>query len=72
MQDDDYKKTMALGKSHVRVIVTYISTGFLFGGGSIFIAFLINTGQRDAALSILQGNISILCDFYPMVFADKI
>lgn len=39
-------------RSRVRVLITYGAALFLFGGGSIFIVFLIWTGQRADALGL--------------------
>lgn len=46
------ERELNLRRSKVRVVVTYIAAAFLFGGGSIFISFLIWTGQRDLAFQL--------------------
>ncbi len=41
-------------KSNVRVFVTYGATAFLFGGGALFILYLLVTKQVDHAVNLFQ------------------
>ena len=58
-------------KSLVRVIVTYASAGFLFGGGALFIVFLIWTGRRDEALSLFNAILPVSAAIISYWFAGR-
>ena len=56
---NDLENKLRLRKSRVRVLVTYGAALFLFGGGAIFVAFLIWTGQKDDALNLFFALIPV-------------
>ena len=58
-------------KSRVRVYVTYIAALFLFLGGAVFIAFLIWTGELDAALSLFQAVLPVSAAVISFWFAGR-
>lgn len=58
-------------KSLVRVIVTYIAAIFLFGGGGIFIAFLIWIGQRESASDLFLAILPVSAAIISYWFAGR-
>ena len=58
-------------KSLVRVLVTYVAAGFLFVGGTIFIAFLIWTGQRDDAIALFNTILPVSAAIVSHWFAGR-
>ena len=60
-----------LRKSKVRIMVTYMATAFLFGGGSVFISFLIWTGQRDSAFNLFMTLLPVGASIISFWFAGR-
>ena len=58
-------------KSLVRVVVTYAAAGFLFIGGTIFIAFLIWTNQRDEAITLFNTILPVSAAIVSYWFAGR-
>lgn len=58
-------------KSLVRVVVTYVAAAFLFVGGTIFIAFLIWTGQRDDAITLFNTILPVSAAIVSYWFAGR-
>ena len=58
-------------KSLVRVVVTYVAAGFLFIGGTIFIAFLIWTNQRDEAITLFNTILPVSAAIVSYWFAGR-
>lgn len=58
-------------KSKVRVRVTYAAAVFLFGGGAIFIAFLIWTGRRADAIALFNTILPVSAAIISFWFAGR-
>ena len=58
-------------KSKVRVIVTYGAAAFLFGGGAVFIVFLIWTGQRSDAIALFNTILPVSAAIVSFWFAGR-
>ena len=65
------EREQELRKSKVRVTVTYAATAFLFGGGSLFILFLIWTGQRDSAFNLFMTLLPVGASIISFWFAGR-
>ncbi len=58
-------------KSKVRVYVTYMATSFLFGGGALFILFLIIWKKHDEAISMFQTILPVSSAIISYWFATR-
>lgn len=58
-------------KSKVRVRVTYIAATFLFGGGTLFILYLIFKDMNREALTLFNTLIPIASGFVAFWFAGR-
>jgi len=66
-----HQERLETRKSRVRVIVTYAAAGFLFGGGTVFISFLIWTGQKDDALDLFQTTFPVCAAIIAFWFGGR-
>jgi len=58
-------------KSRVRVVITYGAAIFLFGGGSLFILYLIFKGMDREALALFNTLLPIASGFVAFWFAGR-
>ena len=70
-EEEQKDKNQERRKSNVRIAVTYIAAGFLFGGGTIFIAFLVWTGRRDEAISLFNAILPVSAAVISFWFAGR-
>lgn len=74
MSEEEIKELEAkkeIRKSWVRVIVTYVAAGFLFGGGAAFILFLIRCGEIDKALTLFNTLLPVAAAIISYWFAGR-
>ena len=58
-------------RSKVRIRTTYAAVAFLFGGGSIFIAFLIWTRKLPEAINLFQTILPVSAAIISFWFAGR-
>lgn len=68
---DELERTKELRKSRVRIIVTYSAAAFLFGGGAIFIAFFVWTGDRGNAVTVFNTILPVSAAIISYWFAGR-
>ncbi len=68
---EELERIKELRKSRVRRVVTYSAAAFLFGGGAIFIAFFVWTGDRINALNIFNTILPVAAAIISYWFAGR-
>lgn len=74
MTDEEIKmaeRELDLRRAKVRVVITYIAAAFLFGGGAVFISFLIWTGQKEDALHLFSALLPVAAAVISFWFAGR-
>lgn len=70
-EDKKAERKKEARKSLVRVLVTYVAAGFLFGGGALFIAILLWTGKRQDAIALFNAILPVSAAIISYWFAGR-
>ncbi len=70
-EESDFKQLRENRRSAVRVIVTYIATGFLFVVGAALVGYFVTTGKHDDGKDIFLAILPIASAVITYWFAAR-